>query len=235
MQMGVGAAILGGVGLVGSVITGGKQADASRDAAATGAASAARAEEGINRRFDVSREDLRPAREAGDRARAEQEALLGLSGTSAQEAATQNLVESPAQQFIRKRAQKNLLQNAAAIGGIGGGDVRSALVEQGTGFALQDINNQFNRLGTLSGAGNAATQTGVVAGGQAAAQAGNAAIAGGNALAQGRIGQQQARTDAFGNALQFGGQIAGALNTPSQQANSQFLQPVQSNTSLTLF
>ena len=101
--------------------------------------------EEVARQFDVTQETLRPTIEAGDLARQQQQALLGLLGPTAQQQATQAISESPTQAFIRKRAQKNLLQNAAAIGGIGGGNVRSALGQQGAGFALQDTENQFRR------------------------------------------------------------------------------------------
>ncbi|GAG37164.1 unnamed protein product, partial [marine sediment metagenome] len=70
-----------------------------------------------------------------------------------QQAAFAALNESPGQQFLRDRAQKNLLRNSAAIGGLGGGNVRSALVQQGIGFAQQDLQNQFSRLGQLAGQG----------------------------------------------------------------------------------
>ncbi len=73
-----------------------------------------------------------------------------------QQAAFDQLAESPGQQFLRDRAQKNLLRGAASIGGLGGGRVRTALVEQGVGFAQQDLQNRFGRLGQLAGQGQAA-------------------------------------------------------------------------------
>ena len=73
-----------------------------------------------------------------------------------QQAAFDQLSESPGQQFLRDRAQKNLLRGAASIGGLGGGRVRTALVEQGVGFAQQDLQNRFGRLGQLAGQGQAA-------------------------------------------------------------------------------
>lgn len=97
----------------------------------------------------------------------QQQALLGLSGVEAQQTAFTGLEDSPGQQFLRKRAQRNLVRNASAIGGLGGGNVRSALVEQGVGFAQQDLQNQFGRLGQLAGQGQSAT----VSTGQFGAQA----------------------------------------------------------------
>jgi len=51
------------------------------------------------------------------------------------------------------------LRNQSAIGGIGGGNVRSALVEQGAGFAAQDYDQQLRRLDALSGRGLSSAQT----------------------------------------------------------------------------
>ena len=100
--------------------------------------------------------------------------------------------ESPGQKFLRDRAQKNLLRNQAAIGGLGGGNVRSALVEQGVGFAQQDFQNQFARLGQLAGQGQAAT-TNVGQFGQATAgNISNLLQAQGQARASGIAGQNAA-------------------------------------------
>lgn len=115
-----------------------------------------------------------------------------LSPAEQQAQALEALNESPGQKFLRERAQKNLLRNTAAIGGLGGGNVRSALVEQGVGFAQQDIQNQFARLGQLAGQGQAAT-TSVGQFGQASAgQVSSLLQAGGNTRATGVLNQNQA-------------------------------------------
>jgi hypothetical protein len=108
------------------------------------------------RQFDITQQNLQPFQQAGQAAVGSQQDLLGLNGPEAQAAAFAALEQSPGQQFLRDRAQKNLLRNASAIGGLGGGNVRSALVQQGVGFAQQDLQNQFNRLGQLAGQGQGA-------------------------------------------------------------------------------
>ena len=124
-------------------------------AGATG--SIASQQEGLFRQ----RRELAPFATAGREALQQQQALLGLGGQEAQDAAFNVFAESPGQRFIREQAQKSLTRNAAALGGIGGGNVRSALVEQGAGFAAQDFGNQFNRLGDIRTSGqNAATNIG---------------------------------------------------------------------------
>ena len=185
--------------------------DAARDAANIQAQGARTAEEGINRRFDITQAGLQPRIDAGNEAISQQQALLGLSGQDAQQQAFAAFNESPGQKFMRDRAQKNLLRNASAIGGLGGGNVRSALVEQGAGFAQQDFNNQFGRLGQIAGQGqNAATNVGQF-GATAANQAGNAAIAGSQARASGILGVQQAESQFNSDLIGLGGMAIGGF------------------------
>ncbi len=88
----------------------------------------------------------------------QQRALLGLDGPGARNKVLAGLSESPAQQFIRQRSERALLRNSAALGGLGGGNVRSALTEEAAGFALQDVDNQRRFLaGNIDRGFNAAT------------------------------------------------------------------------------
>lgn len=171
--------------------------------------------------------------QGGAQAFQQQQALLGL-GTPEQQAAVQGAIqESPGQQFIRQRAQRNLVRNASAIGGLGGGNVRSALVEQGAGFAAQDVGNQFARLGQLAGRGQQAasnigqgalnTASGIGSGAintaarqgqfgqQAAANIGQGLVGQSQARASGILGQQQAGSQATGQLLGLAGQFGGAF------------------------
>jgi len=180
---------------------------ASKAAGRAGDVQAQAAREGIaeqRRQFDITQEQFAPFREAGLGALAQQQALLGLSGPEAQQAAMAGLQESPAQQFLRSRAERSLLRNQAAIGGLGGGNIRTALQQQGVGFAQQDIENQFNRLATLTGGGQAATTNVAQLGGKAAQNI--AALQGraGAAQASGILGQQQARGQFMGQLANLG-------------------------------
>jgi len=228
---------VGTLGLVDDAFGEQAAADAARAAGQIGADAASEAEAGINRRFDVTQQNIQPQIDAGNLARNQQLDILGLNGTAAQQQFFDQQMESPAQQFIRNRAQKNLLQNSAAIGGIGGGDVRTALVEQGAGFASQDIDNQFNRLGTLAGGGNAATANlgnlSATAGGQAA----NAITAGGQAVAAGELGAAQANANAINQFTGLAGAGIGFLAGGPAGASvgsqaSQFLTPQTSNVNI---
>ena len=185
--------------------------NAATDAANIQEQGALRAEEGINRRFDITQENFRPFQEAGVDALGQQQALLGLGGQEAQNEAFAAFNESPGQKFIRDRAQKNLLRNAGRMGGIGGGNIRSALVEQGTGFAQQDFNNQFGRLGQIAGQGQNAVTNVSQFGATAANQAGNAAIAQSEARASGILGRQQAESQFNSNVFGLGGMAIGGF------------------------
>lgn len=118
--------------------------------------------------------------------------------------------ESPGQRFLRERGQRALLRNASAIGGLGGGNVRSALQQQGIGFAQQDFQNQLNRLAGLSGTGQ---QTGVNVG-QLGAQAASGIAGGLQAAGLGRatgiLGQAEQRREGIGQVAQIAGFFAGS-------------------------
>jgi hypothetical protein len=214
--------------IVGPIYGASAGADAASDAADVQAEGAQRAEDGINRRFDVTQESFRPFQEAGVAALGQQQALLGIGGEEAQNEAFAAFNESPGQKFIRDRAQKNLLRNAGSMGGIGGGNIRSALVEQGTGFAQQDFNNQFGRLGQIAGQGQNATTNVSQFGATAANQAGNAGIAQTEARASGILGRQQAINQGIGDiagltgtalGIAGGGQFGGGGATGGGMSN----------------
>lgn len=179
---------------------------AARDAAAAQQAASASAAAEQRRQFDISQEQAEPFRQAGLTALEQQQALLGLSGTEAQQAALQAFQESPGQAFLRERGEQSLLRSSAAIGGLGGGNVRSALQQQGIGFAQQDLQNQLARLGGIAGQGQTVTSNIAQLGAGTSANIGNLLQAGGQAQASGILGAQQARGQFLG---QIGSGLAG--------------------------
>ncbi len=162
------------------------------------------------RQFDISQEQAAPFREAGIGALGQQQALLGLSGQEAQQQAFQQFQESPGQAFLRERGEQALLRSSAAIGGLGGGQVRSALQQQGIGFAQQDLQNQLAKLGTIAGQGQAITSNVAQLGAGTAANIGNLLQAGGQAQAGGILGAQQAQGQFTG---MLGSGLAGAAQS----------------------
>lgn len=218
---GVATAVVAGAVISGVVATKNakKAAKAQRDASGS-----AISEE--RRQFNITQGNLQPFQEAGTAAVASQQDLLGLNGPEAQAAAFAAMQDSPGQQFLRDRAQKNLLRNSSAIGGLGGGNVRSALVQQGVGFAQQDLQNQFGRLGQLAGQGQSAATSIGQFGAQASGNIGNALLSGGNARASGILNQNAAQQQAISGITTglaqsglFSGQSQPAAQTPQTTTN----------------
>lgn len=162
------------------------------------------------RQFDVTQESFKPFREAGIKGLSEQQALLGLSGAEAETEALSRFTESPGQAFRRERAQKNLLRNSAAIGGLGGGNVRKALTEQGAGFAAQDFDTRFNRLGQLTGTGQQATSEVARFGADTSRGVQQGIQSSAEARASGLLGGQQAIAQSDQGLFQLGGAFLGA-------------------------
>ncbi len=161
------------------------------------------------RQFGIAQTQAEPFRQAGLGALGQQQALLGLGGQEAQQQAFGAIQDSPGQQFIRQRQQRALLRNQAAIGGLGGGNVRTALQAQATGFAQQDLQNQFARLGGIAGQGRQVTQGLANLGANQASNVGNLQQAGAQAQASGILGAQQAQQQFISPLL--GGLRGGAI------------------------
>jgi hypothetical protein len=155
------------------------------------------------RQFDAIQKLLQPYTEAGTGALAQQQALLGLGTPGAQEQAITALQGSPQFQALQQQGENAILQNAAATGGLRGGNVQAALAQFRPALLSSLIEQQYGRLGGLTaigqnaaaGVGNAGMSTGsniaTLLGRQGQAQAG------------GILGQQSALTKGIGET--FGG------------------------------
>lgn len=147
--------------------------------------------------FLGAQQNIDPFAQTGIAALGSRAALAGLGGPEGQQAALGQIQESPAQQFIRDRQRRAQLRNASAIGGLGGGNIKSAIAEQEAGFAIQDLENQRRELAQLSAGG---LQAGTALGTLGAATAGNIADltqAEAAARASGILGGQQAKASTF--------------------------------------
>jgi hypothetical protein len=144
------------------------QADASVQAARIEAESIRRAQDIAERAGRTGRADIREqfgpslsALQTGFRegmgaisaetpAAQRQAALSGALGPEEQQRAIDEFIESPGQQFLRDEQEQALLRNTAAIGGLGGGRVRSALQEQALGRAAGLQQQTFANLGEVA-------------------------------------------------------------------------------------
>jgi len=205
---------------VGSLFGGSTDAgDAAVDAAEIQSDAAMAGVDETRRQFDITQGNLSPFLQAGTSAINSQQDLLGLNGVDAQTAAYGSLTSSPGQQFLQDRAQKNLLRNSSATGGLGGGNVLSALVEQGVGFAQQDIDNQFGRLGQLAGQGQSAANTIGQFGAQASSDINQSTQAAAESRASGILGNQQANAAAQQQGFGLVGNVVSLFSDPRLKSN----------------
>lgn len=173
--------------------------------------------------FDILQEQQAPFVAAGGRAIAGQEALAGTLGPEAQQQAIQAFADSPGQQFLRDQQERALLRNQAAIGGLGGGNVRRALQEQAFSRAQTDYMNQFNRLASISGQGQVGTQAAGQLGSIAARSSADLAQQAAAARASGILGRTQATQQGIADLTGLAAQ-SGAFN---RQPTTTTIQPTQ--------
>lgn len=160
------AAVAGAAGAIGGAILAGDSADdaAEADAAARreGQAISQKAIEAavkdLTERGDIALEDIGVGFEKalttlGEETPAFQleQALTGVLGPEAQQEAFTNFLESPGQEFLRKEQEQALLRNEAAIGGLGGGRVRTALQEQAFGRASTNLQQALENIRSVRG------------------------------------------------------------------------------------
>lgn len=172
--------------------------DAAKRAAELQAGAAQSALDEQRRQFDIIQENLRPYREGGLQALERQQALLSPEAADVmrQSGGFQRAVQAG--------------MGAAQGSGIPLGRQRlQALRSRAEGMAMQDYGNQFNRLGALSGTGQAATTEANQFLMQQAAREQQLANQRAGALASGVIGQQNIQNQAIGNLANIGGQFAG--------------------------
>ena len=198
---GITAAVIGGVAAVGSAVISSK---GIKGAAKTQKRAAQRAIDEQIRQVDLTRADFAGILERGELAGEEEAAFLGLLGPEAEQEALSRFGESPGQAFLRERQERALLRNEAAIGGLGGGNVRTALQEQAFGIACTALGERKDRLSQVAARGAGATGTVAQLGQQTATNVGNIGIVSG--------AQQAANTLALTSARQSGlRNIAGAF------------------------
>lgn len=111
---------------------------------------------------------LDPYMQSGKQADQLQAALSGALGPEAQKQAFNSYQYSPGVEFAQKEAERALLRNASATGGLGGGNVLRDLTQLAAGTAMQDFGNQFSRIGEVANRGYGAATTGAGLQGQQA-------------------------------------------------------------------
>jgi hypothetical protein len=147
-----------------------------------------------------------------------QAAYSGALGAPAQQQAFNNFTASPGQEWLRQQAEQGTLRNAAAIGGLGGGNVQQELQRQAMGLAQQDFQNQFNNLGTVADRGYQAGNSLANYNTQLQGAGAGYAYGAGQDIANNRAATTSALSNLYGG---YVGNLASLLtNAGSSQANS---------------
>jgi hypothetical protein len=122
----------------------------------------------------------------------------------------------PSYQFRLGEGLKAIDRQAAARGGLISGGALKAAQRYGQDYASTEFGNAYNRLASLAGIGQTATNTMGNAAGQFGVNAGNNMMAGANARASGYVGGANALTGGLSNAANI-------------YQNNQMMNAVQAN------
>lgn len=192
----IAVAVVGG-GLVGSYV----QSKAVGKAADVQSATAQQGMQVQQQQFDVLQKNLQPYMQAGQSALAGQQALLGLSGPEQQAALISQLQQSPQMQAMQQQGENAILQNAAATGGLRGGNVQAALGQFRPQLLNQLIQQQFGNLGGLTSLGQSSAAGVGNAGMNMASNIGNLLQQQGAAQAGGIMGKANAISGGLQSAI----------------------------------
>jgi hypothetical protein len=221
--------VVAGSQLIGGVMqsrSAGKAADAQSEAAERGI-------EEQRRQFDAVQEilkpyvtagttaigGLQPYAAAGAPALEQQQALLGLRGPAAQQAAIAAIEQGAGFQAQVRQGEEAILQGASATGGLRGGNIQAALGQFRPQMLQSEIDRQYGRLGGMTNLGlnvntNLAQLGQAAAGGTASAGLQTGARISG---LEGQIGSAQA-----GGELASGRALSGVFNLPAQFLGMQY-------------
>ncbi|HAV4987986.1 TPA: hypothetical protein JIZ13_01330 [Acinetobacter nosocomialis] len=200
-----------GLGLISSNKAAKAQKNAANQAADAQIQSNQAAIDEQKRQFDAIQELMKPYVNAGTGALSGQQDLLGLNGADKQQAAINSINNSQAMQTYMQQGENAILQNAAATGGLRGGNTQSALSQFRPQLLNQLINQQYQNLGGLTSIGqNAAAGVGN-AGMQSANNIGNLLQQSGAAQAGNALAQGQATANQWAGIGNLVGQLGGAF------------------------
>lgn len=207
----VAAAVAGGT-LIGGIYSANQASNAAGDASDAQVGQSREAMALQQKNLEETRKLLAPYVNAGTSAIGQQGNLIGLGGNAAQQAAINQLQQSPMFTSQLKAGQNALLQNASATGGLRGGNTQAALAQFAPSLLAQTIQNQFGNLGSLSSLGQNSAVGAGNAGSNAANQntallqsIGNSQASGALAQGQANIGLANSAMGALGAFGQLGG------------------------------
>lgn len=190
--------------IIGSAVVGGAlSSSAQRSAAKTAATAQTQATSDSmaeqRRQFDSIQALFRPYVEAGGGALARQLDLVGNNGPEAQQRAIQAIEMGPEFAAMTRQGEEAILQNAAATGGLRGGNVQSALAKFRPEVLSSLLNQQYQRLGGLTQLGQASAGNQAAGAQTFANNMSNLFTQRGEALAGSALARGQANANMFGN------------------------------------
>lgn len=190
-------------------LTGIQGANAAKSAADSIEGAAQYAANEQERQSNITEANLAPWISSGTKSLNSQLALTGASGNAAQQSAIDNLQASPGQKFLQDQKIKSMLANAAATGGLGGGNIRANLNQLGVMNAQDVFNTKYNRLAGISNTGQTTNSNLAQLGSLAANNVSGLQQQAGSARASGILGAGQAQAAGLQNAVALGAQIYG--------------------------
>jgi len=214
-----GAAVAVGAAIV---ISGYMQSEAQKKAAENAAdaqdegTKAAIAEQ--RRQFEAIQNLLKPYVESGKTSLTAQMALAGLAGPESQQNAISQIENSPIFNSLVKQGEQGILQNASATGGLRGGNIQSVLAQYRPAMLKTEIEDQYNRLASISQLGQASAAGTATAGTQLSGNVSNLLLSAGNARAQQALLTGAADAKLWGSV----GNAAGFLYGANQNSNRNF-------------
>lgn len=199
---------------IGKVVGGLTGANAAGKAATQAAATeAAAAQAGINeqrRQFDITQANLLPFLQQGQGAIRQMGILSGLGGEQELQDLIASIAAGPEFTGMVAQGEDALLQNAAATGGLRGGNTQAALAQFRPQMLSQAISERFGRLGGLAGIGSGIGSNLGNLGASNAQTIAQLLQQQGAATAGGQMARGGTQRAAFGDLLDIGGMLVGA-------------------------
>lgn len=219
---------------IAGIIGGGSQKKASQRATDALVAAYNRGIDTQNAFSQQVRQDYMPYTQAGTAAIGDYGDLLGINGDEAQATGIEALRNGPLYGALYNRGEEAILQNAAATGGLRGGNLQRGLADFGADTLASVYSNQLSNFYNMAGLGLGAQGTVTQAGGNATNNVTNllGEIGGAKAnnfLAKGRINAQNwsnvgSLLDEVAGVYAGGGGFSGAMkslfNVPGITAQS---------------
>ena len=147
---------------------------------------------------------LRQYQDTGLEAMQDQRALIGMNGSTEQQQAIQGLSNSPEMAAYVAQGENAMLQNAAATGGLRGGNTQAAMAQFRPQLLAGLISQQYDRLGGLTSLGANTSSMLYQTGASAAAGQANAGMQVAGQVGSALAGYSQGVGNAYANASAVG-------------------------------